>query len=406
MVDELLGTGICTGCSACANICPVKCIDMSADEHGFLYPQINHELCIQCGACDKVCQEGLKKRVEDSIPLAYAAYAKDYMSRMSSSSGGLFGLLAEAVLESGGVVAGAAMSDDGYYIEHVLIAKAEQLSMLRGSKYVQSRLNDSFSKIKEFLKDGKKVLFSGTPCQVDGLKAFLDKDYENLLCVDTVCHGVPSEMIWKKYCKEVEKSTGSKITRVNFRHKKYSWERLKESMAHEGGRTIYRAKKQDPYLRLFLKNYGLRPSCYNCCHKGLNRNSDITLADFWGIGKVVPSFSDGKGVSLVLVHSQKGKDIISAISDKIVTSEANAVKAMDGNISGLESADSPKRLAEFWNNYEKMSVEDLANKYAPIGTKERIKLKITKMPVYGMLSKRLRRKKPNMEYGILFVLRS
>ena len=376
---------------------------MKSDERGFFYPQINHQLCTQCGACDKVCERRMVKKVEETFPLAYGAYAKDLTLRMESSSGGVFSILAENVLRADGVVIGAAMSKDCYHVEHIIVTNKEQLGMLRGSKYVQSRVNGLYTKVREYLATGRKVLFSGTPCQVDGLKAYLNKEYDNLLCVDIICHGVPSELIWQKYCREIETSTGKKITAINFRHKKYSWERLRSSINSDNNNNIYSAKSQDPYLRLFLQNYGLRPSCYYCQHKGLNRNSDITLADFWGIGKIIPSFSDGKGVSLILCQSRKGEDAISSISDKLVIKDTNAAKAIDGNISGLEAGECPKQAEQFWLDSNEMSVKELANKYAPISRKQRIKLCIIKVPIYRIIRTLSKGGRSfNMEYGIRF----
>lgn len=401
---ELLDAESCTGCAACANNCPSRCIEMTADEHGFFYPKINHERCIQCRACAQVCKRRLSRKVEDSFPLAYGAYAKDNGLRMDSASGGVFSLLAERTLDSGGVVIGAAMSDDCYHVKHILLTEKKQLGLLRGSKYLQSRTSDIYARAKDHLDNGQKVLFSGTPCQVDGLKAFLNREYDNLTCVDFICHGVPSEMLWEKYCKEVERNTGKKIKRVNFRHKKYSWERLEASITADRAGVKYSSKSEDPYIRLFLGDFGLRPSCYNCQHKGLNRKSDITIADFWGIGKIMPSFSDGKGISLVFVHDRKGEEAISAISDQMIFSETNAAKAIDGNMAGLEAAGQPKLADSFWRDVDAMSIEDLANKYAPIGVKGRIKSRIRKTPIYGELKKCRNAVQMNMEYGILFTM--
>ena len=373
----------CSGCSACAEICPVHCIKMTSDKQGFLYPEIDHNLCINCGACDRVCESATFRNVEETVPLAYAAYARDSQLRMQSSSGGFFSLAAEKCLEENGVVVGASMSPDCYHVEHTFVTNKESLQALRGSKYLQSHSEGVFHKIKSLLEEGTQVLFSGTPCQVDGLKAYLGRDYDNLLCIDFICHGVPSEKTWKKYCDEIEEKSGRKIASVNFRHKKYSWENITNPSLNKTGELIYKSRNEEPFLRLFLANYGLRPSCYECRHKGINRKSDITMADFWGIGNVLPAFSDGRGVSLILAHSSKGEKAISDLNDRLIVQAINGCRAIDYNTSCLESAYKPEKVGSFWKGIDDKTIQELADIYAPVSKKTRIKNAITRTGLYG-----------------------
>lgn len=368
----------CCGCTACASICPKNCIEMRTDEQGFRYPHINHESCIQCGLCDQVCEAASNKVVSKTTPKGYGAFAKDQEIRFNSSSGGIFTALAETVLEEGGVVVGAAFSDDFKCVQHIFVDSKNGIAALRGSKYLQSNIGDSFKKIKECLEEGKKVLFSGTPCQVAGLKAYLKTDYENLLCVDIVCHGVPSAWVWTKYCNEIEKKFKRRIDKVTFRHKKFGWEDYAISVSLKGERNLFLFKNEDPYIRLFLNDYTLRPSCYHCSHKGINRKSDITLADFWGVKKVLPELSDGKGTSLLFVHTEKGSEYIKRISDSVKMKEIDTVQAVNNNLSVIHSAKRPTDADNFWKDYENLTITELAQKFAPISTRKRLKLMIKK----------------------------
>jgi coenzyme F420-reducing hydrogenase beta subunit len=248
-------------------------------------------------------------------------------------------------------------------------------------------MGQKYNEIKSLLEEGQKVLFTGTPCQVNGLRAYLKKDYDNLFCLDFICHGVPSEKVWEKYCKEAEKLLGNKVTSVNFRNKKYSWERFGISFESNGKGKIFRSKAEDPYLRLFQKNYGLRPSCYQCQHKGIVRNSDITIGDFWGIRRVIPGFSDGCGVSLLLIHSPKGLRMFDEIRNDIVAEEVNTIKAVDNNVAALESVYQPYDNNTFWDNVNAMTVGKVADRFAPISKKEKIKIVAVKSPLYKVIKK-------------------
>lgn len=393
---------LCSGCSACAAICPQRCIEMKIDDKGFLYPFINSNNCIQCGACDKICNKAEKTIERSDLPDAYGAYTRDGALRRSSSSGGVFSVLAEKILEKQGAVVGASMSKDCYHVKHVMIKKRENLYKLRGSKYVQSDLGTIYTEVRDFLETGRELLFSGTPCQIDGLKAFLKKEYSNLLCVDLICHGVPSPVMWKRYCEEIERKTGGKIMDVNFRHKKYGWEDWRIGYKVNVEKSIYQSKTEDSFLRLFLRNFTLRPSCYRCNHKGINRKSDITLADFWGVDKVLPGFSDGKGSSLLLVHSGKGKEYVQQISKELVIRKTQVHEAINCNKACIKSVKKPANLVEFWQDVDFFTIDKLADKYAPVTFKVKLRKVLTSTLLYKLYNSILMR--TNTTDGLKFVI--
>ncbi len=401
MVDEKEKEN-CSGCTACISACPTGCIEMRKDGKGFLYPYIHHDHCIQCGLCDKVCEAASLKKDVAALPKGFGAYAKDEKLRLNSSSGGIFTLIADKVLEMNGVIAGASFTKDFRSVRHIIADSKEQIAAFRGAKYLQSNVGNTFRQIKALLENGRKVLFSGTPCQVDGLKAYLKTDYDNLLCIDIICHGVPSPLVWAKYCDEVENKFGGKLTKVNFRYKKYSWEDLDMTVLNNGKKGFYLSKEEDPYMRLFLKNFSLRPSCYNCSHKGINRKSDITVADFWGVNQIAPELSDGKGTSLLLVHTEKGLMYVNAINNAVKAAEVDAGKAVNLNKSAIRSVKKPVKAAEFWKDFENLAIDRLAEKYVPVSTKNQIKQAVRKTKLYGAL-KKAGGSSVNMESGLLFL---
>lgn len=245
---KLISKHDCCGCTACASICPKGCIAMTADSEGFYYPEINENLCINCGLCEKVCPL-LHKPAQHTILNVYGAKNCDDGIRYTSSSGGMFTLFANAVLQSGGTVFGAEL-DDAFQVCHTSITNTGELFKLRGSKYVQSKMTGIFKKVRTLLNNGKKVLFSGTPCQIAGLKGFLMKDYENLTTVDVVCHGVPSAKVYNKYLQEIASDTGESITKVNFRDKANGWKQG-ETLFFTKTHRIGAPKRQETYMRLF-----------------------------------------------------------------------------------------------------------------------------------------------------------
>lgn len=302
----------CCGCGACAQKCPKQCITLKQDSEGFLYPEVDTEKCIDCGLCEKVCP--VQHPYEARKPLqTLASINKDEKIRLESSSGGIFTLLADSVIHQGGVVFDARY-DEEWQVTLDYTESIEGLAAFRESKYVQARTGETFKQCEKFLKEGRKVLFSGTPCQIAGLKHFLNKEYDNLLTVDVVCHGTPSPKVWNLYLTEVAGSVLN-ITKVSMRDKSSGWKQFSFVMTYnnkneknDGAFTLSVPFNRNDYMQAFLKNMILRPSCYACVCKELKSGSDITIADYWGIQSVAPEMNDDKGTGLVLINTEKGRE--------------------------------------------------------------------------------------------------
>lgn len=311
----------CTGCTACASVCPKGCISMTADENDFLCPVVDADKCVACGLCEKICPVAHPVTISQNQPQAYAAYSKDEAMRLESSSGGLFTELARAVLKDCGAVFGAAYNQR-FEVVHICVENEADLAKLRGAKYAQSDLRGIFADVKCCLEKGKKVLFSGTPCQVGGLKAYLKKDYPNLISVDFVCHGVPSPMAWREYVKyRAEQDNGGQFPdSINLRSKKTGWTNYQYSnlFAYPDGHAHVSKSGESLYMKLFVGDYISRESCAHCQFKGYGRISDLTIGDFWGIWDIDSEMDDNKGTSVVLVQSQRGAELLQSITDQLV----------------------------------------------------------------------------------------
>jgi len=364
----------CMGCYACSNICPVNSISMVSDTEGFWYPQVDYDKCIKCGQCRKVCPI-LSKTSISNVPSAYACINKEEAVRLASSSGGIFTLIAEQVIEDGGVVFGAGYNDD-FTIEHSYIETKEELSKFRGSKYVQSRIGNTYNQVKDFLKTGRSVLFTGTPCQISGLKSYLRKSYDNLICIDIICHGVPSPKVWMKYVSYREQVAGSSAQRISFRRKDEGWKRFSATFLFKDGTEYRKTLDQDLYMQAFLKNVCLRPSCYVCEFKSLHRQSDITLADFWGIQNILPEMDDDKGTSLVFVNTTKGKEVFGQIENKMKYKEVELDQAIVFNPAAIRSAESNQNRSKFFDKLDEIPFDQLIKKYCTDKYSVRVKRKV------------------------------
>lgn len=333
----------CTGCTACVSICPRNCIQMKKDNAGFEFPVImERSACIACGACERVCPVLMKKKDDENLSTsAYAAFSNNNALRLESSSGGIFSELAATILQRGGVIYGASYDDEGV-VRHIEIKEQTELGKLQGAKYSQSILGDCFLSIKKQLDSGRIVLFSGTPCQVAGLKAFLKRDYENLVCIDFVCHGVPSPMVWEKYVKyrSLTDNSDSFPQHINLRNKESGWSHYAYSVefAYADKKRYLCKNGDDPFMQLFVKDYILRESCSSCHFKGYHRVSDITLGDFWGIWNINPKMDDNKGTSLILTHTAKGEKMMNAVSENIKCEQVYLEQAARENLSLLRSS--------------------------------------------------------------------
>lgn len=304
----------------------------------------------------------------DGHTLAYSAYARDSQIHTQSSSGGIFSLIAEQILNENGVVYGAAF-DDNWNVCHLRVNNLADLHLLRGSKYMQSNLGDTFKSIRKDLKAGLKVLFCGTPCQVNGLLSYVGKIWsKELLTVDFACHGVPSTKIWDKYIGDK-----SKIKNVSFRNKKYGWKAYSVKIDYEDNicSSIF---TRNHYMQAFIRDFTLRPSCYQCKAKGVNRPSDITLADFWGVSSCDPKMNHLLGVSLLLVHTEKGLSLLKNLTtEDIVMHEENLEQAIRMNPSIVASSSKPEFRDDLMTNIESMSFEQLYRKYVSCSWKKELK---------------------------------
>lgn len=347
----------CCGCYACENICPTNALLMSKDAEGFMYPKIDLSRCISCGKCEVVCPMCKMEQLKETFPVAYGATSKDPEIVSASSSGGIFSLLAQEVIDEGGFVFGACFNEKKEVV-HSYTNQIKEIERFRTSKYSQSIIGDTYRKVKELLDKDNLVYFSGTPCQVYGLKLYLGKEYSNLILQDLICHGNPSPLVLKKYLEYIEKENGEKIDKINFRDKRSGWYNYKVSFSGKE-RSCVQHFQENIYMQLFLKNYSLRPSCYSCHFKGIQRISDITLGDFWGIENVYPDFSKNRGVTLVILQSKRGERLFGKIKANVIYKEAPLPQAVLPNVSMYRSPNQPQNRNCLFENLEMMDFKML-----------------------------------------------
>lgn len=305
----------CTGCNACVQKCPRSCITLEENQYGFVYPKVDENACISCNLCSKVCHLENSIQNTNALPTAYAAIHKNAKTSQQSTSGGVFSAIAEKILSDGGVVYGCAYGKD-LYPHHMRIDNINQLDLLRGSKYVQSDTGDSYQNVLADLDADLYVFFTGTPCQVAGLKAFLGKSYDKLITADLICHGVPSYAYFQKYIKWYEQKNKCKVLDYNFRSKENrGWSLAGMCTIQKNGKI--KKKKifyyDHYYYHYFLDSEIYRDSCYNCKYTNLHRPADFTLGDFWGVEKIKPDFNINNGCSLLLVNSSKGEQLLNSM---------------------------------------------------------------------------------------------
>ena len=344
----------CCGCGACVQKCPSQCIRLVVDEEGFWYPQVNEAKCSQCGACERTCPIFRHSDLGSNERMigAYAAYAKNDSVRYASSSGGIFTLLAYQILKEKGIVYGAAFADD-MSVKHIGITKFEDMDKLQGSKYVQSDLCNTYLEIKSYLQQGRQILFSGTACQVSGLNYYLGKEYPNLVTIDVLCHGVPSPKVWQMYLKEQVYNRNATVKRISFRNKKYGWKKFSLLFEFSDGSYYESVFNKDAFMKMFLNNISLRPSCYSCKFKGLDRLSDITLGDCWGIENYMPEMDDDVGTSIALIHSDKGLNYFNKIKQDMVYCQVDVERALPASVDSRKSVDVHRHRKRFMNYLKK-----------------------------------------------------
>jgi coenzyme F420-reducing hydrogenase beta subunit len=342
---------------------------MNPDNEGFLYPEVNEGACIHCDLCIKICpiiKEDVKF-FDNDYPIAYAVINNNEIIRNKSTSGGIFTLLAEKIIDRNGLVFGAKF-DDNFCVIHSSAHTIDGIGEFRGSKYVQSVIGETFKDCKNNLDNGISVLFSGTPCQIGGLKAYLQKDYKNLFCVDLVCMSVPSPKIWKKYIEYRTQISGSQPRRIAFRYKKPSWKRSSMYFEFKNNSAYIAAGTKDPFLCTFTSDICARYSCYTCNYRTLKRQSDITIADFWGIEHIAPEMDDDKGTSLVLINSFKGEMLLEKIKNKCAFKSIDIENAVKYNLRATKSRKIKnkqlnKRRKKLFNYLDILPFDKLVKKY-------------------------------------------
>ena len=384
----------CSSCAACANVCARSAISMQLDAEGFYRPVIDAEKCVQCGACERICPWNKpveNPNVADVSPKTVAAYAKDESVRLKSSSGGIFSILAERVLDDGGVVVGVSQTASTRF-GHIVVENKADLAKLRGSKYVQADVGLVYREVRGLLKAGRKVLFSGTPCQVAGLYAVLGNAASaDLFTVDIVCHGTPSVKVFEKYVRELEKEKSALVASSRFRDKRMGWRlfSMTSSLNTISGDCFQFSKtlREDKFMRVFLQNICLNSSCADCRYGKLPRIADITLGDYWNIAKVHPQMDDNKGTSVVLLNTEHGKALFESVADKVAQCDSKVEYAIAGNPCIVRSSMPHPKRAEFFANLDKYSLDQLIKKYCPFPSP----LKRVYLRVRGLLG-RVKRK--------------
>ena len=361
MIDKIIGKK-CTGCSACYNVCPQHCIIMEEDATGFYYPKVDKQKCIECKLCIKKCPVLNNKPNIVGEEKIYAAYSKDAKNRENSSSGGCFGEFAKLILNKKGIVFGAAFDND-FNLRHIYITKQSELKKIQGSKYVQSYIGNSYQEVKRFLDDGKLVLFSGTPCQIAGLKSFLGKEYEKLYTISVVCHGVPSKKKKKKYLDNYKEN---KLKNIYFRDKKDGWDNFNVKIELKNEQNFYIPAKKDIYMKAFLSNISLRESCYKCQFRDKCDMADITIGDFWGVNKIRPDLNDNKGISIIIARTRKGIKLIENCKNNLEIEEGiDKDEIIKFNPCIQRSVNRPKQRENFYKNIDNLSFEELVDKNLP-----------------------------------------
>lgn len=311
----------CCGCNACGDICPTNAITFKNDIEGFWYPEVNTDKCINCHLCEKTCPMLHKADsvIRFDVPKVYAAYSKDEEIRIDSTSGGIFSVLGQNQYNKGSYVGGAVYNED-HTVSQIINNEPSSLGKLRSSKYLQSNATNVYKKIKKLLSEQKRVLFCGTPCQIQALYRFLgNRDYDNLVTIDFICRGVNSPKVFLSYMKMLETQFGAKANRIKFKAKEWGWHRFSMRVNFENGKEYCKDRYHDLFFIGYLQSGNFaRPSCYDCPFKGFPQKSDITLADFWGIENIDPTMDQDKGTSLVMVNSKKGEQLFNEIKNDIV----------------------------------------------------------------------------------------
>lgn len=371
----------CCGCNACGDVCSHHAISFKTDEEGFWYPEVDKDKCVECHLCEKVCPiinvESLKKNDFDK-PKCYAGEHKNLEVVFGSTSGGIFSALAEKMLKDKGYIGGAVFNDD-FSVRQILSPEKDDLLKIRGSKYVQSDFSGFYIKVRELLLKGEKVLVCGGPCQMAALRAFLKKDYENLIILDYICLGINSPKVWKFFLESIEKKYGSELVGVRAKSKELGWKNLTYKFTFANGKEVFETKTECDFQKGYLgTRVFCRPSCYECKFKGYPRISDITLADYWGIHEHPMVTDKNLGTSLIMVNSQKGLKFFDTVKSRLVLNDISLEEAESGNLALHDSIKSKVDRKEFFHDLEIMTFEEVAKKYIRNSSKTHKRLKAIK----------------------------
>ena len=369
-----LDSTLCCGCAACANVCAHKAIVMVEDERGFIVPSIDESKCIDCGLCKDVCDFKKEKQTVSNILHAYSLVHNDEKILKNSTSGGAFTALSDIILNDGGLIVGAVMESD-FTIHHVITNDYSIRDKMRGSKYVQSAMDNIYVAIKDILRLGKKVLFTGTPCQCAAVKSFFSDKYDNLYIVDFLCHGVPNNKMFKEHIHFLENQYNQKIVDFTFRDKRYGWNSYNNNNKFVNNKIGTKWINQ-AYYNFFISNLSLHDGCFHCKYRSLHRPSDITIADFWGIEKFTHK-KEYNGVSLLLTHSIKGEVLLER--SRIYSTVCEYPFEMVAYRVSLTPAPQPKKSLEFWNTYRVEGYQGLVNNFFDNSLRKRIRYEIRKV---------------------------
>ncbi len=362
----------CYGCGACENACALGAITMQADEEGFLYPVIDAHICIDCGKCKQACQIHSLTQREGIQPLVFAGKNKDEEVRARSTSGGMFSVFAQEIIENEGAVYGVAF-DERFHILHERAETTQGYEKFLGSKYAQSKIGDVYKRLKKDLLEDKQVLFSGTPCQIAGLTAYLGKlaESENLILCEIICHGAPSPLMWQEHIAFIEKERKSKVIGYKNRSKVAGWHAHNEHFFLENGKNEYKSKLSQNHKDLFYAHLTIRPSCYQCAYTSFPRIADITIADYWGIELCMKDFDDNKGTSLLIINTAKAERFFERVKDKIELRESNLEDAFRDNHK--RPAKRNVNRDAFWRDYHAKGYAYVLRKYSSYTKTGRIK---------------------------------
>lgn len=352
----------CSGCGACTSVCPTGCLSLQISKTGEYRPVLDTTKCINCNKCSKVCY--LDKEIyAQKIGAAYYGWAIDDNERIQSSSGGLAHVFAEYILEKiGGVVYGAVFTAGFHEVKHIPVKNMRDLEKIQGSKYVESNMTEVYSSVKEELNSGKAVLFVGVPCQIHALKSYLGTKIDNLTCVEVFCHGAPRAGVFHRYIDYLNKKCG-KVTGFNFRSKQFGWNDPSYEIEFNNNTSLHQKHKDNVFHLMFGHHNSLRNSCFKCICRGEDRCADISLGDFWGVEKYYPDLDMNKGISAIFINSQKGNELLEAVSDKVTIRPCKREAILEKNTWFLKNYSIPSNQSKFERDYQRLSDSSLFKKY-------------------------------------------